>query len=138
MSIENNKKVVQDYVAAINRSDPAAIASYLADDFIFRSMLRRPKWLFFTWPKEKFIDAPASMSSQMKSPIQMKILNLIGEGDQVAVEAESYGEMLNGKIYDNGYHFIFTFKDGKITSVKEYSCSYTANDVFGEFSEENK
>ena len=135
MSVENNKKIIEKYVAAINSSDPTTIASLLTDDFIFHSMLRRPKWLFFTWPKDKFVDAPASMSSHMKSPIQMTILGMIGEGDQVAVQAESYGEMLNGKIYDNGYHFVFTFKDNKISSVKEYSCSYTANEVFAEFSQ---
>ncbi len=135
MSVENNKKIIEGYVAAVNRADPEAIGQFLTEDFVFHSMLRRPKWLFFSWPKANFVHAPAFMSSKMKTPIQMKILGMIGEGDQVAVEAESYGEMLNGKIYDNGYHFVFTLRDGKICGVKEYSCSYTANEVFGEFAE---
>jgi ketosteroid isomerase-like protein len=133
MSVADNKQVVEDYVAAVNRSDPKAIGSYLTDDFIFHSMLRRPKALNFTWPKEHFVHAPAAMSAHMKSPIQMTVIAMVGEGDKVAVEAQSYGEMLNGKIYDNAYHFLFAFKGNKICSVKEYSCSNTASEVFGEF-----
>lgn len=132
MSVEHNKQVVRDYIAAVNRTNAAEISPFLTDDFVFHSMLRRPQWLRFSWPKENFINAPANMSAAMKKPIQMKILGMIGEGDKVAVEAESYGEMNNGKIYDNAYHFVFTFRDGKICEVKEYSCSFTANDVFGD------
>jgi len=131
MSIEKNKQVVRDYIDAVNRTNAAEISPFLTDDFAFHSMLRRPQWLHFSWPKENFINAPANMSTQMNKPIQMKINGMIGEGDKVAVEAESYGEMKNGKIYDNAYHFVFTFRDGKICEVKEYSCSFTANDVFG-------
>ena len=36
------------------------------------------------------------------------------EGDRVAVEAESHGELKNGKTYNNTYHFLFVFRDGKI------------------------
>jgi ketosteroid isomerase-like protein len=41
--------------------------------------------------------------------------------------------MLNGKIYDNSYHFIFAFADRGIREVLEYCCTYTAFTVFGEF-----
>ena len=61
---------------------------------------------------------------------------MMGEDDKVAVEAQSYGEMNNGKLYENVYHFLFKVRDGKIYSVREYSCSYTANDCFGETHDE--
>jgi hypothetical protein len=41
--------------------------------------------------------------------------------------------MNNGKIYDNAYHFVFTFRDGIIREVLEYCCTYTVFDVFGEY-----
>ncbi len=45
---------------------------------------------------------------------------MIAEGNQVAVEVESYGEHANGKTYNNKYHFLITIESGKITEVKEY------------------
>jgi ketosteroid isomerase-like protein len=41
--------------------------------------------------------------------------------------------MNTGKIYDNAYHFVFTFRDDKIREVLEYCCTYTVYDVFGEY-----
>ncbi len=35
------------------------------------------------------------------------------EGDQVALEMESYGELANGKVYNNHYHFLVTVAEGK-------------------------
>ena len=42
-------------------------------------------------------------------------------GDRVAVEAESHGDLKNGKTYNNTYHFLFVFRDGKICLTKEYN-----------------
>ncbi|WP_154214353.1 nuclear transport factor 2 family protein [Bacillus cereus] len=45
---------------------------------------------------------------------------MIAENDTVVVEAESYGEHTNGKLYRNKYHFLFKLDLGKIILVKEY------------------
>jgi ketosteroid isomerase-like protein len=61
----------------------------------------------------------------------MTIHGSTAEGDRVAVEAEAYGELRNGKIYNNTYHFLFLFRDGKIFRAKEYNDSKHAADIFG-------
>ena len=53
------------------------------------------------------------------------------EGERVAVEAESHGELNNGAIYNNHYHFLFIVRDGKITAIKEYNDTKHASDVLG-------
>ncbi len=50
----------------------------------------------------------------------MKVKGAIAEGDQVAVEAESWGELKNGRVYNQEYHFLITLRDGKISAVREY------------------
>ena len=40
--------------------------------------------------------------------------------DRVAVEAESYGELRNGRIYAQEYHLLMTIQGGKIRAVREY------------------
>jgi hypothetical protein len=133
MSTANNKKVIERYFEAVNRGDEQAILACLADDFLFISMLRRPEWLKYRWDREQFAATQRFMSSQMNKPIVLTALDVTAEDDRVCVEAESYGEMKSGKIYDNAYHFVFKLKDGKIAECREYSCSSTANYVFGEF-----
>jgi ketosteroid isomerase-like protein len=133
MSIEKNKQVIVAYFEAVGRFDKEAILALLADGFVFKGMGRHPDWMRYEWGAEPFADAPRDMSTKMKKPIVMTLRGMIAEGDQVAVQADSYAEMKNGKIYDNAYHFVFTFKGGKIQEVREYCCTYTVFDVFGEY-----
>jgi len=57
-------------------------------------------------------------------------LSAIAQGSKVAVEAESYGELKNGRVYQNRYHFLFEIKDGKIYRVREYMDTKHAYDAF--------
>lgn len=134
MSIEDNKKIVEHYFELMNTADDKAMTALLSEDFLFESMLQKPKQFNFTWPREHFVTASRMMSEQMVKPLKIWIKDMTAEGEKVAVEAESYGEMKSGKIYNNVYHFLFKIRDGKIYNVREYSCSYTANDCFGDFS----
>lgn len=133
MSVAENKKIVERYFELMNEANPEKMLSYLTDDFLFESMLQKPKAFNFTWNKEHFATASGMMSEQMTKPLKIWIVSMMGEDDKVAVEAQSYGEMKSGKLYENVYHFLFKLRDGKIYNVREYSCSYTAQDCFGGF-----
>jgi ketosteroid isomerase-like protein len=60
------------------------------------------------------------MTHQLNNGLKMTVKNLIAEDDKVAVELESYGELENGRIYNNQYHILMTVRDGKISEVREY------------------
>lgn len=131
MGIEENKQIIRDYFAAINRGDEKAILDLTTEDFLFRTMARAPEWLLPQWQREDFAKVPATMSALMTAPIQLSIVGMIAEGDRVAVEAETDSEMLNGKKYNNRYHFVFELRDGKMRELREYSCSHLAQSCFG-------
>jgi len=131
MSVEQNKQLVRDYFAAINRNDEAAILAMTTDDFLFQTMARAPEWLLPKWGREEFARVPATMSRVLTAPIQLAIVSMIGEGDAVAVEAETDSMMLNGMRYNNRYHFVFECRDGKFREIREYSCSHLAQSCFG-------
>ena len=40
--------------------------------------------------------------------------------DRVAVEAHAHAEFLDGRVYENDYHFLFTVRADRISSVKAY------------------
>ena len=131
MGLEKNKEVVRQYFTAINRGDEQAILDLTTEDFLFQTMARAPEWLLPKWRREEFAKVPATMSALMKSPIQLSIVGMIAEGDKVAVEAETDSEMLNGRRYNNRYHFVFEMADGKMRELREYSCSHLAQSCFG-------
>jgi ketosteroid isomerase-like protein len=51
----------------------------------------------------------------------MTVLSTTAEGDRVAVEAESSGRLVDGRPYENQYHFLLRFDvDGRVLEFKEY------------------
>lgn len=44
--------------------------------------------------------------------------DITAEDDRVAVEAQTQGTMPDGREYTNMYHYLFTFRYGKIWRVK--------------------
>lgn len=131
MGIEENKALVRGWFAAVNCGDEAAILDSTAEDFVFMTMAVQPEWLQYRWDREQFAKVPANMSAVLTAPIQLRIVDMTAEGDRVAVEAETDSEMLNGRRYNNAYHFVFKMRGGKFTEVREYSCSHLAQMCFG-------
>jgi ketosteroid isomerase-like protein len=131
MSIEQNKQVVRSWFDAVNRGDEDFILGLTTDDFQFKAMARQPEWMLYNWNRDEFVKVPSTMSKLMTSPIRLSIVDMTAEGDRVAVEAETDSQMLNGKRYNNGYHFVFKLRDGKFYEVREYSCSHLAQSCFG-------
>lgn len=66
---------------------------------------------------------------------RMVIHGVTAENDRVAVEAESFVELINGDTYNNTYHFLFEFAHGKICCSKEYNDSQYAAAVLGAFAQ---
>ncbi|MAT52589.1 MAG: hypothetical protein CMK32_15530 [Porticoccaceae bacterium] len=133
MSAEDNKRTVEKYFEAVNSMDEDKIRALLTDDFRIKSKNVNPAVLRYEWGIDNFVAAPRLMSARMKKPLKLRLIAMTAEGDRVAVEADSYGEMLDGSTYENAYHFLFTFRDGKIREVLEYCCSYTAYEIFGKY-----
>jgi hypothetical protein len=60
------------------------------------------------------------MVGQLPKGLRMTVKSVVAEGNKVAMEAESYGELRNGRVYNQEYHFLLTIRDGRIAGVKEY------------------
>ena len=71
-------------------------------------------------PKEQITRLFYRMQKGLKNGLKMTVKGLVAEGDTVALEAESYGELLNGRVYNQQYHLLLEFRGGKICAVREY------------------
>ena len=55
---------------------------------------------------------------------------MTAEGDRVAVEAESYAELVSGGVYANQYHFLVELAGGRVRRVREYSDTHHMVETF--------
>jgi ketosteroid isomerase-like protein len=113
MSAEEHRRIALALMEALPR-DFATARNYLADEFIWWS----PGFGDIALQLEKTM---RHVKGRLKGPLRFTVSGLTAEGDRVAVEAESYGEVLNGKVYNNRYHFLLIFAGGKVSVVREYN-----------------
>ena len=60
----------------------------------------------------------------------IEVTGVTAEGERVAIEGAGRGRLLNGRDYDNRYHFLMIVRDGRVLSVREYMDSEHVADVF--------
>jgi uncharacterized protein len=121
MSIEQNKQIVREFFDRFNANDVAGALDIMTDDATWW-IAGKPEQLPVagTYSKEKIARLLYYMVGQLPKGLKIAVKSLIAEDDKVALEMESYGELQNGRIYNQEYHFLVTIHDGKISGVKEY------------------
>jgi ketosteroid isomerase-like protein len=121
MTTEENKNLASEFFARFTANDMAGALEIMTDDATWW-ISGKPEFLAAAGVhnKEQIAALFYRMSDQLKNGLTMTVKSSIAEGDQVAVEVESYGELRNGRTYNNQYHMKMTIRDGKISAVKEY------------------
>ncbi|MBV8772906.1 MAG: nuclear transport factor 2 family protein [Deltaproteobacteria bacterium] len=127
MSVEENKKIVAKFFEDLSSGNGPAILGALSDSSTWWVAGNFP--LSGTKTKAQFAELVGSLGNNIEGGLRVTPTGVTAEGDRVAVEAESYAKMRNGKTYQNKYHFLLVVRDGKIQQVKEYLDTMHANDV---------
>lgn len=121
MSIEQNKELVREFFDRFSANDVAGALEMMADDATWW-IAGKPEQLPAAgeYSKEKIARLLHNMLGQLPNGLKMTVKGMIAEGDKVALEVESYGELRNGRVYNQEYHFAVTVRGGKISGVREY------------------
>ncbi len=122
-----NKKAVEDFFAALNKGDVAALLDAYADDGYCLTMGRT--LISGKFSKAQIAAAAGGIFEVFPKGIRFDIKAMTAEGERVAVEAESEGLHVSGQIYSNQYHFLFRFRDGKVVEYKEYMDTERVTDI---------
>jgi len=119
--IEDNKKLAAEFFARLSASDIAGALDTMTDDATWW-IAGKPELLpaAGVHSKEQIARLFNRMAGQLKDGLRMTVKGMISEGDKVAVEVESYGELRNGRTYHQEYHLLMTIRDGKVSAVREY------------------
>ena len=131
MTLERNKQVAEELFARFSAGDIPGVLALMTDDVTWR-IPGKPDLtpVAGVYDKERIGKLFRRMVSQLESGLAMTVLGIVAEGDRVAVEAESSGDLKNGRKYRQQYHVLFTLRDGKIASVHEYLDTQHAHDVW--------
>jgi ketosteroid isomerase-like protein len=131
MTIEDNKRSAKDLFARFSASDIPGVLALMTDDVTWR-VPGKPELspVAGIYNKERLKRLFERMLAQLEGGLQMTVLGMLAEGNDVAVEVESQGDLRNGRKYRQQYHFLITFRDGRIASVREYLDTHHAFDVW--------
>ncbi len=122
---KTNKEISREFFDSINKKEYS-----LAFDMFDESL----EWLIMGTANVSGIYDKRKISLGLKGlartfdGFQFSLGELTSEDDRVSIIAESHAvHKKNGKKYNNHYHFLFTFKNGKIILVKEFFDTIHAN-----------
>ncbi|NOU60157.1 nuclear transport factor 2 family protein [Marinifilum caeruleilacunae] len=131
MKKENNKQVVIDFFEKFSAADAEAALSFLHDDVQWRAMgLKGELPISGTMDKDGIAELIVMVKSAIPKGLHLKPIAWTAEGNRVAAEYESYGVLNNGRVYNNPYHFLFEFTNGKISVIKEYMDTLHVKETF--------
>ena len=121
MTTELNKTIARRFYERFDANDIPAVLDTLSEDLRFW-LAGKPQGLPSAgWhTKAEMSQMFHAMTEQMPAGLRMTVKSLIAEGDRVAVEVVSHGELKNGRVYENEYHALLTVRDGRICEFKEY------------------
>ena len=121
MSTELNKQLASQFFALINAKDQGGYLGLIDDEALWW-IAGNPEEMpaAGTLNKDQAGLMIAQINSNLAEGLRLTVKTLTAEEDRVSVEIESHGELRNGRIYNQQYHFLLRFRDRKIISVREY------------------
>jgi ketosteroid isomerase-like protein len=125
--IERNKQLAREFFHALERADMAAILDAYAEDGRVHTMGNT----LISGVKDKahIRQHAGGVLAAFPKGIRYEIRNITAEEDRVAVEADGFAIHASGKPYNNKYHFLMRYRDGKLVDLKEYMDTELATDV---------
>jgi len=111
MGIEENKRIVLAWLKAFE-TEPAY--HLLCDDVSWWAPGMGRISL------EQFKVQMANIYKVLRTPVYLTIDYVTAEDDRVAVEARGRSETVDGRWYENTYHFLFILRGGKILEQREH------------------
>ena len=131
MSTEQNKQTVREFFEHFSTANVSAALDLLDDAVIWRAMGNEGGLPMSGEMDKKAVGGLiVNVKEAIPKGLKLTPTGWTAEEDRVALEMESYGDMSNGKVYQNHYHFLVTLSNNKITVLREYMDTYHAKQVF--------
>lgn len=131
MTSDQRKTSVITFFNCFTQGDAASALELLDETVVWRAMGTKGEMpLSGQMGKEGIGKLIASVKASMPEGLRFNFTGWTIENDRVAVEIESYGQLTNGKVYNNFYHFLIEFQSDKILVIKEYMDTLHVQEIF--------
>lgn len=130
MSLEANKQVVREWNAHLSAGAVKAALELLAKSATW--WVAGTSAAGTTYTREAFCELIHGFTGAFKTPLRMTTKTLTAEEDRVAAQIEGWGQLPDGRIYNNAYHVLYIVRDGKIQQGYEYYNTLYAAELFGQ------
>ena len=126
----NNKAIVTRFFETFSRGDVPALLDAMADGSSWW-VCGRLEGMSGRYDKESFGPLLEGVKAVYRGgALRISPTAMTAEGDRVAVEADGYAELMDGRVYNPQYHFLVTLRDGKVLEVREYMDTLHAKEIF--------
>jgi uncharacterized protein (TIGR02246 family) len=120
MRADENKKLVRDAFAAWASGDANAFFNLLADDVRWMVIGSTRISRAFNSKQEFLEGAVRPLTGKLATPIKPEILDIIAEGDKLALQWDGHATMKNGKPYNQRYCWVMRIEGGKVREGTAY------------------
>ena len=129
-SMDENKAITLRFFEIFSSGDVTSLLNAMTDDGSWW-VSGRLAGMSGRYDKKTFGPLVEGAKGLYKSgKLSITPISMIAEGNKVAVEAEGFAQLINGKVYQPHYHFLITIRDAKIFEVREYMDTQHAKDIF--------
>lgn len=127
---DENKAAVARFFGIFTTGDVPALLDAMADDSSWW-VSGRLEGMSGRYDKATFGPLVESAKAIYRDgALRITPLSMVAEGNQVAVQAEGYAELTDGRVYNPQYHFLVTLRGGKVLEVREYMDTQHAREIF--------
>ena len=119
---EQTRRVVADYVAALQRGDVDALRASFTPDATWTVRGDLPVAGTYKGAGEILDGFLADVVATLdpSAPVSQTLHRIIADGDYAVAEWTSHARARNGAAYENDYAVVFQVRDGHIAAVTEY------------------
>lgn len=130
MSTEANKQTAIALLQASGKHDGEAFAALLHPEATYWVIGKPHLFAYSGEQSRESICAYMATPSIFVGGVETTFGDITAEDDRVALECSIRGELPDGRVYTNVYHYLFKFRDGKVIRVKEYLDTQSAAEFF--------
>ncbi|MCY4425742.1 MAG: nuclear transport factor 2 family protein [Halieaceae bacterium] len=127
--IEHNKQIVDKFYECLGSYDVAGLKEIVTEDLIMN--VHNSGSVGGEITIEALPMLIQALQTVCPGGIRFELLDVTAEDNRLSVRANGYAKTVDGGEYNNRYHFLFKFRDGKIFETHEYMDSLLVENVLG-------
>jgi ketosteroid isomerase-like protein len=131
MGTETTREVVELWLSRANSGDVAGAMALFAEDAVWSNIGSTRFSGDYSGIEAITRDLLGPLFDALDGGIRSRVESVIADGDQAVVLSQGMARAKSGRDYNNSYAQVFTVRDGKIVSVREYMDTALIDSVFG-------